>query len=423
MYKYAAAFLLCVTFGIIILLLTKAFRSECSSGMMYDQGRKICRDICDYDKDPSHAGGKYTHWSDTAHKCVSSSSPGGCKSGQVWNGSQCITKCMHGSYNQKTGKCVCDNTPGDLYPPVKAGEDGGGLAQLPPGVTGWEGDLCDTSKNPSCSPDAIEKLKDKKGDVCSGHGVPSNPPGYKEVGTCQSNQSKTCCTCKCDNGWSGDLCGDMDPGTCESKCEKGAVLCRMKDKSSNKCNYPYTANRQSIGWETTDGHAAVESGCAGNDYEEGDCESSECKCGLIQHLSHYSPTPPTSPFVASCFPPTYDNGNEVGWPQDLNSTLPPRQCNADKDCGPCGTCPEKGKIFPGQSKDAPATRICKYNYEKNECSETGLIPDALSWPGEQVSELKVAPLHSKCDTYKCAGQREASPSVSDDETSCTCVCK
>ena len=182
--KYGSMALIMIAFVVVIVLVSRTFSAQCESGEIYDKGRKKCRTPCDYDKDSTHVGGDYTHWDDVKSLCVT------CASGQVWNGEQCHSACVHGAYNSDNQSCVCTvGDPGDKHPPVRPGEYGGQALPLSPGVTGWTGKRCEQDKD-TCD---LSKLT-KDGKVCSGHGVASNTVDYKD------------CNCVCDAGWKGDLC-------------------------------------------------------------------------------------------------------------------------------------------------------------------------------------------------------------------------
>jgi hypothetical protein len=56
-------------FGFIMYYIFEQFKPKCKDKKhMYDEERKICRDICDLDKDPKCV--KCTHWDNIKKRCV-----------------------------------------------------------------------------------------------------------------------------------------------------------------------------------------------------------------------------------------------------------------------------------------------------------------------------------------------------------------
>jgi hypothetical protein len=69
-------------FSFIVFYIFEQFKPKCKDkNHMYDKKRKICRDVCDLDNDPSCTS--CTHWDDNKKKCEK------CPNGTTWDGKIC----------------------------------------------------------------------------------------------------------------------------------------------------------------------------------------------------------------------------------------------------------------------------------------------------------------------------------------------
>ena len=235
------AIAIAAVFGVIIYYVTKQFKAICPSGQMLGKDN-ICRDICDSDKgcDPTK-NASCTHYNEYTKTCEK------CGSGLIWDGSICKRDCSgHGTYDTKQEKCICELTPGKLYPPTIMPKEGG-----------WTGDNCEIDKNvcttngkqggtPGAPEDLLNYPKftpigknttsfEKK--PCSGHGILQNMADYKG------------CECVCDGGWIGPTCDtakQKNPGSCKEGCNahqdnSGNWVCDTQapgkeSQNTNNCN-------------------------------------------------------------------------------------------------------------------------------------------------------------------------------------------